>query len=127
MLLKICQKTLSEELVNVICQTILGTGVVSFSKGKDGGKDGRFNGKANRFPSESKPWEGKMIIQAKHTSKPLGDCMSGEFLTNKESVVNLEIKKLKKIKSEEGLNYYLLFTNRKYSGTADGRIIKKIS
>lgn len=116
-----------EDMVNVICQKVLGTGVVSFSKGRDGGKDGRFHGRANKYPSETKPWEGKMIIQAKHTSNPLGDCMSGEFYTNKESVVNLEIIKLQKIKSGEGLDCYLLFTNRKYSGTADDRIRKKIS
>lgn len=41
-----------ENLVNKICQEILGTGVISFSKGKDGGKDGKFNGIAEKFPSE---------------------------------------------------------------------------
>ena len=29
-----------ENLINRICQEVLGTGVISFSKGKDGGRDG---------------------------------------------------------------------------------------
>lgn len=43
-------------------------GVVSFTPGKDGGKDGKFTGQANKYPSEVKFWNGKFIIQAKHTS-----------------------------------------------------------
>lgn len=35
-----------ENLVNSICQKILGTGVISFSDGKDGGRDGKFTGTA---------------------------------------------------------------------------------
>lgn len=76
-----------EEMVNTICQQILGTGVVSFTKGRDGGKDGRFTGTADNYPSNKEPWKGKMIIQAKHTTNPLASCSSGEFLTNKSSVI----------------------------------------
>jgi hypothetical protein len=31
-----------EKLVNILCQDILGMGTVSFTKGRDGGRDGRF-------------------------------------------------------------------------------------
>lgn len=116
-----------EELVNAICQEILGLGTVSFTKGPDGGKDGRFTGTANKFPSLTAPWSGKMIIQAKHTALADARCSSGEFFTNAKSVVNKEIERLVKLKKKEGLDYYLLFTNRKYTGNNDADIIKKIS
>lgn len=116
-----------EELVNAICQEILGLGTISFTKGPDGGKDGRFTGSANNFPSSQAPWSGKMIIQAKHTTLAGAICSSGEFFTHASSVVNKEIKRLVKLKQAEGLDYYLLFTNRKYTGKSDTDIIKKIS
>jgi hypothetical protein len=116
-----------EALANRICQEILGTGVISFSPGRDGGRDGKYHGKAEKFPSSTKPWDGKMIIQAKHTANPVAKCNSGEFFKNKESIINKEIEKIKKLKTEEGVEYYLMFTNRKYSGESDHPIIKKIS
>ena len=35
-----------EELINTICQKILGIGVITFAEGKDGGRDGKFDGTA---------------------------------------------------------------------------------
>ena len=52
-----------------------------FSVGTDGGKDARFTGKANKYPSESKQWEGKIIIQAKHTQRPNASCSDSDFQT----------------------------------------------
>ncbi len=57
-----------EELVIRICRDLLGKGVIGFAKGKDGGRDGRFEGTAQHYPSTSVPWKGKFIIQAKHTT-----------------------------------------------------------
>ncbi|MCR6638988.1 MAG: restriction endonuclease [Sporocytophaga sp.] len=68
-----------ENLVNRLCQEILGLGVISFSKGKDGGRDGKFTGIANKFPSEASPWCGKFIIQAKHTENPVSSCSDSDF------------------------------------------------
>jgi len=116
-----------EEMVNAICQNILGLGVISFAKGLDGGKDGRFTGKANNFPSKSEPWNGKIIIQAKHTENPIAKCTDGNFFSNKESIINKESIRVKKLKEEEGLDFYLLFTNRKYSGGGDCKIRKALS
>ena len=48
-----------ENLANVICNKILGEATIPFAKGTDGGRDGRFHGKANCFPSETAPWEGQ--------------------------------------------------------------------
>ena len=56
-----------ENLVIAICKELLGHGTQGFSKGADGGKDGEFQGKASLFPTLQQPWEGKTIIQAKHT------------------------------------------------------------
>lgn len=111
-----------ENLVNTICQETLGTGVVSFSKGKDGGRDGRFEGTANNYPSNSENWSGKFIIQAKHTSNPIASCSESEF----ETIVDKEIERLKKLKKAGDVENYLLFTNRKYTGIKGEALRKKI-
>ena len=80
-----------ENLVNRVCQEILGTGVISFSSGKDGGRDGKFTGTANKFPSEKSSWKGKFIIQAKHTENPIASCSDNDFNT----IIDKEIKKIK--------------------------------
>lgn len=107
-----------EKLVALICEKILGIGTIVFAKGKDGGKDAKFIGKANNFPSEAAPWEGKFIIQAKHTSNPIASCSDNTF----KVILNDELPKIKKLKSENKIDYYLLFTNRKLSGIQDGKI-----
>ncbi|RPI71655.1 MAG: hypothetical protein EHM47_09740 [Ignavibacteriales bacterium] len=89
-----------------------------FAKGKDGGKDARFTGKADAFPSKSKPWQGKFIIQAKHTTNPVASCSDSEFQT----IIKKELPKLKKMKTAGELEYYLLFTNRKLTGVKDGKL-----
>ena len=107
-----------EKLVTLICEKILGTGTIIFSKGKDAGIDGKFSGKANTFPSEAAPWEGKFIIQAKHTSNPIASCSIGDFKRELEK----ELPKIDKLKSENKIDYYLLFTNRKISAIQDCKI-----
>lgn len=102
-----------EELVNTLCQQILGTGVVSFTKGKDGGRDGRFEGTANAYPSKQNPWSGKFIIQAKHTTDYNTSCSDNDFYSNQTSIINKEIPKIIKLKNNGEADNYLLFTNRK--------------
>lgn len=102
-----------EELVNVLCQKKLGTGTVSFSKGKDGGRDGRFTGTANEYPSQSSKWSGKFIIQAKHTTNYQASCSDNPFFGTRTSLVNDEIKKVNVLKSNGEIDNYLIFTNRK--------------
>ena len=111
-----------ENLVNTICQKILGTGVVAFSKGKDGGRDGRFEGTANNYPSNSENWNGKFIIQAKHTTNPIASCSDSSF----EAILKEEIERLKKLKSDGEVENYLLFTNRKYTGVKGEALRKRI-
>jgi hypothetical protein len=111
-----------EDLVNTICQKILGTGVISFSPGSDGGRDGKFTGTAKNYPSTAEPWSGKFVIQAKWTSNPNASCSEKNF----EKIVNDEIPKIKKIKGSGDIDCYLLFTNRKYTGVKGEKLLKKI-
>lgn len=108
-----------ENLVALICSEILGTGTVIFTDGKDGGRDAKFYGKANNFPSKSKPWDGKIVIQAKHTDKINASCSDSPFQTILKKSV---LPAIKKLKTDEKIEYYLLFTNRKLSGIQDARI-----
>lgn len=108
-----------EDLVALICERILGTGTFVFSVGKDGGKDAKFEGKANKFPSEANPWEGKIIIQAKHTQQPNASCSDSDF---KRILKNEVIPPIKKLIENGEIDFYLLFTNRKLSGIQDKKI-----
>ncbi|MBB3836633.1 hypothetical protein FHS57_000615 [Runella defluvii] len=102
-----------EELVNVLCQKVLGTATVAFTKGRDGGRDGRFTGKANNYPSLSEPWSGKFIIQAKHTNDYQASCSDNPFFGNKTSIINGEIANIKALIENGEVDNYLIFTNRK--------------
>jgi hypothetical protein len=105
-------------LVILICNKILGSATISFTEGKDGGKDGRFTGRTNCFPSKTQPWDGKVIIQVKHTSKENASCSDSDFQT----ILNKEIVSVQKLKANKELDYYLLFTNRKLTGGKDSKI-----
>jgi hypothetical protein len=111
-----------EILINRICQEVLGTGIITFSKGKDGGRDGKFTGTSQRFPSYTAPWVGKFIIQAKHTGNPIASCSDNDF----RIIVNDEIEKIKQLKQANEVDCYLLFTNRKYSGVKGEQLLIKI-
>lgn len=112
-----------EKLVALICEEILGMGTFVFSVGKDGGRDAKFTGKANKFPSEASPWNGKFIIQAKHTTKPVASCSDSEF----ETILRKECNSIRKLKNAGKIDYYLMFTNRKLSGIQDPKIEDFIS
>ena len=112
-----------EDIVASICEEILGTGTIIFSTGKDGGRDAKFTGTANEFPSKASPWNGKFIIQAKHTVKVGSSCSDSDFNTT----LKKEVKSIKALKKDKKLDYYLLFTNRKLSGLQDPKIEDFIS
>lgn len=113
-----------ECLVNDICQKILGTGTVRFSKGPDGGRDGRFDGTAEKLPSSQNPWSGKFIIQAKHTANPIASCSDSSFANTE---LNNETLRLQNLVKTEGVDNYLLFTNRKLPANQDVRLRQKIT
>lgn len=115
-----------EDLVTRICRKILGSGTTSFVKGRDGGKDAKFVGTANCFPSNTSPLSGTVIIQAKHTTDPTKSCSDNDFESNQTSILNKEIPKIRKQVEEQAVTHYLLFTNRKKTGGAETRIPAKI-
>ncbi len=108
-----------ENLVALFCTEILGMGTVIFTEGKDGGRDAKFYGKANYFPSKSEPWDGKIVIQAKHTNIVNASCSDSPFQT---IIKNSVIPAIENLKTDKKVDYYLLFTNRKLSGIQDSKI-----
>lgn len=85
-----------EKLVLLICKEILGQGVQGFTKGADGGKDGKFIGTANLYPSQASPWNGHTIIQAKHTMGINKHYLQSDFFSEKSNncIVAEEARKL---------------------------------
>jgi len=112
-----------EKLVVVICRELMGIGITSFSPGPDGGKDAKFEGTANAFPSASDPASGIFIIQAKHTFSPVASCSDSDFQT---TLIGKEIPKIKRQFEEGSLTHYLIFTNRRKPGGAEDRITARI-
>lgn len=106
------------DLVTIICEDILGFGTIVFTKAKDGGRDAKFTGTANEYPSKSAPWSGKFIIQAKHTSKPMASCSDTDF----KRLLEDELPKIDKLKKDGKIDYYLIFSNRKLTGLQDPKI-----
>lgn len=112
-----------EKLVGLICRELLGPAVTSFAAGKDGGKDAKFTGTAQAFPSAVNPAIGKFIVQAKHTSSPVGSCSDYDFETK---TLNDELPKVKRMLDGGELTHYILFTNRRKTGGAEDRIAKRV-
>jgi hypothetical protein len=113
-----------ERLIVILCQRLLGISVQGFAKGPDGGRDAKFVGTAELFPSRSEPWKGTTIIQAKHTNGYNRNFSEPDFYsqTNKTSVLGEEIPRIKKLRSKEQLDHYMLFSNRRLAGNAESEI-----
>lgn len=117
-----------ENLVILICQKLLGISVQGFSTGPDGGRDAKFEGTAELHPSKSKPWEGKTIIQAKHTNGYNRHFKESDFFsTGETNTVAKEIVKISKLKKGKKLDNYMLFANRRLAGNAEDEIKEFIS
>ena len=118
-----------ESLVVAICKKLFGQGVQGFAPGKDGGRDGKFVGVAERFPSTRSPWNGITVIQAKHTIGYNLSFSDTDFYSegSNSSIIAQEIPKLIKLKTENEINNYILFSNRKMSGIIEPIIRKAIS
>lgn len=111
-----------ESLIVRICHKILGTATNRFNSRKDGGRDASFDGVANEYPSNSAPWRGKFIIQAKHTTSPTALCSDSDFRTQ----INIEIEKIKKLKDANQIDNYILFTNRSLTGLEEPNLKNRI-
>lgn len=117
-----------ERLVVAVCGYLLGIGVQGFSKGPDGGKDARFFGRAERFPTSAEPWNGRVVIQAKHTERIYAKFSEPDFSSDAESsVLTKELPRIAKLRQEGELDYYLLVSNRRLAGVAEHQIRQRIA
>jgi hypothetical protein len=117
-----------EDLVVHAMRKLFGEGVQGFATGPDGGRDARFDGKAERFPSASGPWKGITVGQAKHTNdtnRHFSDSSFGGAAVS--SVISEEIVRLKKLVSDGELENYILFANRRLGGVSGPPLVRRIS
>lgn len=117
-----------ERLVVECMRELCGIAVQSFSAGPDGGRDAKFHGTCERFPSASEPWRGKTIGQAKHTHA-LSDHFSNPKFSGKSasSVLSGEIARIQKMVARREVDNYLLFSNRRLGAVASEMITRRIA
>ena len=85
-----------ERVVVQCMRKLFGPGVQGFAAGPDGGRDARFQGKADRFPSAASPWTGLTVGQAKHTAAVNAHFGEPGFSSAaKTSILSEEIGRLK--------------------------------
>jgi len=113
-----------ESLIVFLCQRLLGISVQGFSKGPDGGRDAKFVGTAELHPSKAAPWVGTTIIQAKHTNGYNRNFSESDFFstTGKNTVLGMEIPRIKNLRKNKQLDHYMLFANRRLAGNAESEI-----
>lgn len=113
-----------EDLVEILCQKLFGVAVQGFAEGPDGGRDAKFVGTADHFPSQLEPWKGTTIFQAKHTSGYNRSFSEGDFYStsSKSTVIANEIPRIKKLRENKQIDNYMLFANRRLTGTAENDI-----
>ncbi|MEO8402516.1 MAG: ABC-three component system protein [Gammaproteobacteria bacterium] len=118
-----------EEVVIFICYELLGSGTQGFSEGPDGGRDAKFSGTAQRFPSESTPWKGITIVQAKHTNGFNKSFSEKDFFSpkSKSTIIDKELPRIQRLRENNELNFYMLFSNRRLTGQAESEICKYIA
>ena len=98
-----------EWLVVRIGSRLFGDGVISFTAGKDGGRDARFQGTAIAYPSRTNPIIGHFVLQAKHTTTPHASCSDRDFARELRG----EYEKIKRLHEEGICDHYFAFTNRR--------------
>lgn len=118
-----------EKVMVAIGQRLFGPGLMGFAPGKDGGRDAKFKGTAQCYPSAAAPWTGCTIIQAKHTNG-INASFSDPTVCNPNKLTGLicdEIPKIKVLYESGEAQNYLLISNRKLSGIAEQKLTKLIS
>lgn len=118
-----------ESLIVLLCQYLLGAAVQGFAKGPDGGRDAKFFGTAQLIPSERDPWKGKIIIQAKHINSYNRSFSDSDFFKpdGQNTVLGKEIPRIKALREQGELDYYMLFANRRLTANSEAKIRKAIS
>lgn len=117
-----------ERLVVQISRKLFGMGVAGFAAGPDGGRDAKFVGTAEAFPSTREPWAGTTIIQAKHTIALNAHCSDPDFSGDgKSSVLTKELVRITKLIDQKGLDNYIVFTNRRLGAELNETLTARIA
>jgi hypothetical protein len=117
-----------ERLVVACARKLFGIGVQSFAAGVDGGRDARFEGTAEQFPSKTGPWAGLTIIQAKHTNATNVHFSDSGFSGSAESsTLTEELVRVNKLVSKGEIDNYCLFANRRLGAVTHEEIKRRIS
>lgn len=113
-----------EHLAVLLCRHLLGMGVQGFAKGVDGGRDAKFIGVAQLLPSKASPWNGTVIVQAKHTSGYNRSFSESDFFSPKseKTIIGKEVSRIRKLREGKQLDHYMLFANRRLTGNAESDI-----
>lgn len=113
-----------EQLVVFLCRQLLGMGVQGFANGVDGGRDAKFVGVADLLPSKAAPWNGTVIVQAKHTNGYNRSFSENDFFNPKSvnTIISKELPRIKKLRDKKQLDHYMLFANRKLTGNTESDI-----
>lgn len=116
-----------EQLALALCHDLLGAGVQGFATGPDGGRDAKFVGTAQQLPSTAAPWDGTVIVQAKHTNGLNKRFTDTDFYSknakNPEStVLGEEILRVQRLVADRKLDHYMLFSNRRLTGEGESDI-----
>ncbi len=118
-----------EQLVVFICQKLLGMGVQGFATGRDGGRDAKFIGLAQLHPSTARPWDGKVVVQAKHTNGINKSCSETDFFNPRSENTTLgeEIPRITRLKADGELDHYMIFANRRLTAGTEAILRGHIS
>ena len=94
---------------------LLGSSLSPFKSGADGGRDARFEGTPNDWPSKQAQEHGQYVIQCKHTSRAGACCSEEDF----KKLLRKEVPKVKTLVAGEEMSHYMVFTNRTKPADAD--------
>lgn len=105
-----------EQLIQALALRELGSGLIIFGDGPDGGREATFEGGLS-FPSSADPWDGYGVIQAKFKQRPAGTKKDTDWALNdlKGELEKFTDKKRNLRKPE----YYIFATNITLSSVAD--------
>jgi tetratricopeptide (TPR) repeat protein len=97
-----------ELVVLEICRSIFEGDIQHFRSGASEFHIGTFR----KFPNAESSWQGRILIEAKFSTRPVSSIGDPDFFKRDKSTVKKEIKKIKRLQSEFPVEGYLLFTNR---------------
>jgi hypothetical protein len=97
-----------EDLVRDLGMRVLGAALSPFKAGPDRGRDARFEGIPNEWPSKQGQEHGQYILQCKHTQRAGACCSEEDF----KAQLRKEVPKVKALVASKEMSHYMVFTNR---------------